>query len=121
MSTMGTTHFRELYFEYKYLTRISVDPTFALLHEMLLQLKANTISVPSTLDREAYGYAKGILSPLAYAILLLILSFITPNHPGLITVAVGATQYEIVFASHQHKEALRFFQNFQLIKRSLIQ
>ena len=46
---------------------------------------------------------------------------ITPNHSVILTVPVGAAQYEITFASRHHEKATRRFQKFQLIQQSLIQ
>ena len=49
-------HYRDLYFEYKSLTRVIGEPTFETLHQLLLELMANTVSVPSNLGGGAHGY-----------------------------------------------------------------
>ena len=66
MSTLGTTNFRELYYTYKYLTRISGESTFTPLHAMILELKSNASSVPSTIGGGSHGYVGIILSPPMY-------------------------------------------------------
>ena len=67
MLSIGNTNFRELYFEHKDLMRIVGKPTFdPPLHAMILELEANTSSVPCNLGGGAHGYAGCILSPVTY-------------------------------------------------------
>ena len=56
MSSTGNKIFRELYFEHKDLTCIVGDPTFAPLHSILLELKANTSSIPCNLGVGSHVY-----------------------------------------------------------------
>ena len=121
MSTRATTNVRENYFEHKDLSRIVGEPVFESLHHMLLQVKANLSSVPSTLGGGAHGYAGAILSVTTYATLAPTTPFITPVHPGILTVPAGATQYAIAFAKTQHDELMRVFSEYQLVQRATIQ
>jgi hypothetical protein len=57
MSTRSSTNVRNLYFEFKELTPIIGEPELDGLHQMLLEIKANLSSVPSTLGGGAHGYA----------------------------------------------------------------
>ena len=52
MLSSNTTHYRDLYFEHRNLTQISGKPSFANLRKILLELKANAVSVPSQLGEE---------------------------------------------------------------------
>ena len=121
MSTRATSNVRELYFEHKDLTRIVGEPMFDGLHHMLLQVKANLSSVPSTLGGGTHGYAGAMLSVATYATLAPMTPFITPTHPGTLTVPAGATQYAIALIKTQHDEALRIFSEYQLVQRATIQ
>ena len=115
------THYRDLYFEHKNLTRISGEPTFASLHKMLLELKANAVSVPSTLGGGAHGFIGVILSGPTYATLAPMTPFVIPVHPGPLRVVHGATQYEIALAKTMHEESTQTFQTYQLVQRALVQ
>ena len=120
MSTTSNTNFRNFYFEHKSLTRIVSKPTFSTLHLMLLQLKANTNSIRSTLVRGQHGYIRVILSPVTYATLAPIQYFESPVHPGILQIEYPATQYEIAFAKTLQDESVRTFQFHKLIQRALV-
>ena len=109
------THYRDLYFEHKNLTRISGEPTFASLHRMLLEPKSNTASVHSTLGGGSHGFVVVILSDPNYATLVPMKPFVAPVHPCPLRVVQGATQYEIALAKTIHEEVLQTFQTYQLV------
>ena len=111
MSTTGMTNFRDLYFEHKHLMQIIGKSSFATLHLLLLQLKSNASSVPSTLGRGQYGCVGVILSPVTYTTLAPINTFVPPVHPGILTIVHPATQYEIALAKTLHDECVRNFQS----------
>ena len=121
MMSSTPTHYRDLYFEHKNLTRISGEPTFASLHKMLLELKANAVSVPSTLGGGAHGFIGVILSGPTYATLAPMTPFVIPGHTGPLRVVHGATQYEIALAKTMHEESTQTFQTYQLVQRALVQ
>ena len=90
---VGTANVRELYFEHQDLIRINGVPTFAALHNMFLQLKANAVSVTCMLSKGTCGHIGTILSPVTYAT-------VDPMNPFIILVPLGplnitndATQY----------------------------
>ena len=115
MYTCATSNVRELYFEHKDLTRIIGEPVFDGLHQMLLEVKANLSSVPSTLCGGAYRYAGAILSIPTYATLASMTPFIISTYPGILTVPAGATQYAIDLLKTQHDKALITFSEYQLV------
>ena len=121
MSATRNTNFRDLYFEHKSLTQIIGEPTFSTLHLMILQLKANASSVPSTLGDGQHGYIRVILSPVTYATLAHMQPFVPPVHPGVLQVDLPATQFEIALAKTLHDENVRTFQSYLLIQRALVQ
>ena len=49
MLSSTLTNYRDLYFEHKNMTRINIEPTVVTLQQLLLELKANTVWVPSIL------------------------------------------------------------------------
>ena len=112
---------RELFFEYKQLTRINGEPNFTTLHNMHLESKANCSSVPCTLGGGAHGYSGILLSATTYTILAPTTPFIIPLHPGVLLVPVGSTQYEIALIKTTHDEALRVSQEYNLVMHALIQ
>ena len=121
MLSSSLTNYRDLYFEHKSLTRISSKPTFATLHQLLLELKVNAVSVPITLGRGAYGFIGIILSGSMHATLVPMTPFIILTHPGDLRVPMGSTQSQVVLAKTIHDEATQTFQSYQLIQRALVQ
>ena len=107
MSTQSTTNIRDLYFEFKELTPIIGELEFDGLHQMLLEIKANLSSVPSTLGGGAHGYSGIILSAPTYATLEPRTPFLVPAHPGTLNVLYGATQYNIALGKSQHDGILK--------------
>ena len=121
MSATSNMNFRHLYFEHKALTRIIGEPTFSTIHLMLLQLKANASSVPSTLGGGQRSYIGVIFSPVTYATLAPMQPFKPLFHPGIFQVDLPATQFEISLAKTLHNENVRPFQSCLLIQHALVQ
>ena len=97
MSATVNTNMRKTYFKHQQPTLIQGKPNVSKLHSMLLQLKVNAISVPSTLGEAAHSYVDVILLPVTYATLAPMDPFIPPTHPNTLDIVHGGTQYEIVF------------------------
>ena len=91
MMSSTPTHYRDLYFEHTHLTQISGEPSFSSLHRILLDLKANTVSAPSTLGGGSQDFIGIILSNPAYTTLKPMTPFVTPVQSGPLRVAGGAT------------------------------
>ena len=120
MSYNSSANMRDLFFKYKQLTGINGELNFASLYNMHLECKANCSTVPCTLGGGAYGYVGIPLLPETYATLDPDTPFIVPLYPGILSVEVGATQYEIEFSKTQHDEASSQFTAYNLIMRALI-
>ena len=98
MNATINVNMRKTYFEHQQLNHIKGKPHVNRLHGMLLQLKANTRLVSSTLCRTAHGYIGIILLPATYTALDPMDPFITLVYLGALNVVHSATHYEIVFA-----------------------
>ena len=59
---------------------------FATLHNIVLQLYVNTISVPFMLGCFAYGLIGILISPITYTTLVSMSAFIVPAPPGPLNV-----------------------------------
>ena len=119
---MSTTNINlnELYFEYKVLTRIIGKPTFEKLHILFRELKANTATVPCTLGGGANGYLGMLVSAVQYATVAPGTPFISPIMPNALTILPTDTQYQITIAKTQYDTALKEYQTYALMQRSLI-
>lgn len=112
---------RVLYFKQQDLIRIHSKLTFNTLHSMVFHLKANATSVLTTLGGGAHGYVGEILPPVTYTTLSPITPFTIPTHPILLNLAAGAAQYVISNTQTVHSKHLHTFQQYQLVKRVLLQ
>ena len=100
MMSGTTTNMRKIYCEHKDLSRIPDKLWFASLHKTLLEIKANSSSVPWNLGGGAHGYTGIILSPATYSILSPMISCIITTHLGPLQIPIGATQYVITHADN---------------------
>ena len=74
---------------------MSGEPTFASLNKILLEIKANAVSAPSTLGKGSHGFIGIILYNTTYATLAPMTPFITPVQPDPLRVPDGSSQYQI--------------------------
>ena len=88
---------------------------------MVLQLKANAVSVPCTLGSGAYRYIGIILSSIMYTTISPINLFIVPATPGPLNVVSNATQYQITHTTLLHETVNHIFHMYKLVQRALIQ
>ena len=118
---VGTSYVREFYFNRQDLTIINGEPMFAALHNMVLQLKSNTVSVLCMIGGGACRYTDIILSHVTYA-------NIAPMNPFIVTAPLvpfngmnNTTQYQITHATALNETATHTFCMYQLVQRALIQ
>ena len=121
MMKVGTANVRELYFEQQDLTRINGKPTFAVIHNMVLQLKSNTVSVLCTLGGGAYRYIGIILPPVTYIAIAPMNILVVPAPPGPLNVANKTKQYQITHTTNLHETSTHTFYMYQLVQHTIIQ
>ena len=114
-------NYRELYFEHRLLTRINGKPNFFSLNYLLIELKANAGSVPTTLGEGAHGFIGMIISPATYSTIAPNTPFVMPVHSGTLTHAQGATHFQIQAATTTYNEQFITFHSYQLVQRALVQ
>jgi hypothetical protein len=114
------TNFKETYFQYTVLTKISGDPTYQSLAKLEKECKANGKSVPSILGGGNQGHLGLVSSVLAYERSAPGTPFIRPELPVLPDLAL-ATGAQIANAHHEFGAALKLFTNCNLIERSILQ
>ena len=105
----------ELYFEYKVLTKIIVEPTFNKLHEMFYQLKSNTAAIPCTLGGGINKYLGMLISAARYATVAPTTPFVPPPMPGALVIDSNMTQYQIAITKNQNNIALHEHQTYVLL------
>ena len=100
MSALSSMRVKDMYFKHQDLACINVKSMFDLLRCILLHLKANTSSIPSTLGVRGHGFVEVIISVVAYTILVPMFPFVDQVRPGILA---GATHYEIMLTKHSIK------------------
>ena len=111
---------KDLYFECKVLTKIIGEPDFEKLHVLFRKLKANAAAVRCTLGGGANGYLVMLVSATYYATITPTSPFTPPLMPTAFVINPAATQYQIAIAREHYDTALREYQMYILMQRSLI-
>ena len=120
MSMAANINLKELYFEYKVLLKITVEPTFDKLHKMFQQLKSNTEKFPCTMGGGANRYLWMLISDAQYNTVAPGAQFVPPPMQDALVIYPAYTQYQIAMAETQYEAALSEHQTYILIQRSLI-
>ena len=118
---MTNTDLKELFFEHKVIEKVTDEPNFPKLHNLLRLLKANACTVPCTLGGGAHGYVRILVSVVSYASLAPVTPFVIPVNPGALPIVPGQTQFQIALAKSQHDKNLRLYNEYTLMQRALIQ
>jgi hypothetical protein len=113
-------NYREVYFEFKELTKIHGEPTFEALKTFSKELKANAQSVLSTLGGVHHGHLGLVLSPVAYSLISEV-AYEIPAHPGQLVILPGTTQHVARNMTDVHTENMRVFREYHAVKKALIQ
>ena len=98
---------------------IEGEPTYATLKHNEKLLIENASSIQSTLGGGNHGYLGLILKPAKYQTVTGHEFHPHPNPGALPTLPTNATQYQIIAANAQHKEALRLWREQQIIIKAL--
>ena len=105
--TTANVNLKDLYFEYKVLTKLIGEPNFENLHVLFRELKANTATVPCTLDGGSNGYLGMLVSTTQYATIFPTTSFKLLLIPTTLVIDPAATQYQISIAKSLYDTSLR--------------
>ena len=120
MSTIDID-FKSTYFQHPSLTKIYGEPTYQSLQKLYKEIKANATTVTSLLGGGLNGYLGLVVTDVAYARTVANDPFVRPAHPGVLTIADTATQYQIAIAKDLHETAHKTFKECNLLEKTLIQ
>ena len=119
--TMQDPDYKNLFFEHPELTMIHGEPTTAGLLTLRNEVKANAMTVHTTLGGGANGHLGLVMDVLAYALIPGTRPYVRPVHPGALTIPNNATQYQIAQQRDAHAEATRLFREANAVERVLVQ
>ena len=112
--------YRNIFFKFPELDRISGEPNADTLIKLKKQLKSNAASVSSNLGDGLHGHLGLVLNPVDYA-LVSNAAFIAPVHPGALVIAQGTTSAMATAARDQHSEWIRLFREYHGVEKALKQ
>ena len=107
------------YFPTPTLPRIVGQPNFEKLRALKKALKANAASVQSDLGGGLYGHLGLVLDDATYY-RLTNSHYVTPVHPGPLTIAENTALHEAVRRREEHVEAIRLFRETVDVKNALM-
>jgi hypothetical protein len=110
----------DTYFQHKVLTKIHGQPVYESLQTLTTEIKANAVSVPSTLGGGLYGHLGLIVSDERYATLANTVPWISPTNPGPFAPPVGGTGPQIEAAREVWRDLKTSFDLCQATERALI-
>ena len=113
--------YKTTHFEYPELTRIHGEPTTQNLITLQREIRANAITVHTTLGGGHHGHLGLVCSDATYATIPNAQPYVRPVAPGALTIIQPATQYEIAQQRDQHNEETRVFREVLGVERTLIQ
>ena len=120
-SALQDPDYKNNFFQYPELTRIHGEPTTAALLTLRKEVKANALTVFTTLGGGAHGHLGLVVDANTYATIPNTVPYVRPVHPGPLVLAQNATQYQIILTREQHQEAMRLFREANAVERALIQ
>ena len=110
----------DTYFQHKLLTKIHGAPSYDSLQNLLIELKANAGSVPTTLGGGHHGHLGLIVSPERYATLAHTIPWVNPVNPGAFTPPAAGTAAQIEAARDVWKDATATFNICQATEKALV-
>eukprot|EP00957_Ditylum_brightwellii_P161257 12278082-Ditylum_brightwellii.AAC.1 len=87
--------YRNTYFKVPDLTKIHGEPTTGLLLTLKNKIKANTMTIATTLRRGACSHLGLILGAAQYVNIPSTALYTKSTHPGPLNMVAGLTQYQI--------------------------
>ena len=118
--TTKAANYPKTHFPHPDLTKINGTPTYASLHTIFMQLKANTMSVHSNLGGGRHGHLGLLLTPQQYALISPI-PYIQPLYPPAPIYPQFLTQQQLTVITNGYKKALQIFHTVENVERALIQ
>ena len=94
-SSLQDPDYKNNFFQHPELTRIHGEPTTAALIILRNEVKANAMTVSTTLGGGAQGHLGLVVDALTYATIPNTQPYIRPVHPDPLVLAQNATQYQI--------------------------
>ena len=116
---MGT-NYRNDFFQYEHLTSITEEPNFESLTRLKNELKANALSVPSTLGGGNHGMLGMVLTPEEFAIISNT-PFVRQQYPGPLQFPPGTTAIQSKMLEDAYKKRLKNYELVQGVEKALIQ
>lgn len=121
MASKSDIDYKNTHFEYPELTRIHGEPTTANLITLQREIRANAITVHTTLGGGHHGHLGLVCSAATYATIPNTQVYVRPIAPGALALEQGLTQYQIAQAREQHAENTRLFREVLAVERTIIQ
>ena len=121
MTKSSNIDYVSTYFEIPELTKIHGRPTFDKLKVIKNELKTNGSSVTTDLGGGLNGHVGIVTTPAEY-ILVSIIPYVRPVHPGPLVLpnGVGITNLHREIARDDHKEAVRLFREVIDVEKALM-
>ena len=120
-SSLQDPDYKNNFFQHPELILIHGEPTTAALIILRNEVKANTMTVFTTLGGGARGHLGLVVDAPTYTTIPDTQPYIRPVHPGPLVLAQNVTQYQIVLTRDQHQENMRLFREANAVERALIQ
>jgi hypothetical protein len=102
------------------LTKIHGKPVYESLQNVLIELKANASSVPSTLGGGQHGHLGLLLSTVRYLTVPLAVPWVTPGNPGLFAPPDAGTGPQIEAARDVWRGLKQAFDICQATDKALV-
>ena len=117
--TSTNIDYTNTYFEYPVLTKVQGEPDFDSLRTLHNEIKANALSVTSTLGGGAHGHLGLVLSLADYARITMV-PYLRLPHPGQLTIVAGTANYEAERLTKEHKELIREWRETDDVEKTII-
>ena len=121
MTSKSDIDYKNTHFEYPELSRIHGEPTTANLITLQREIRANAITVHTTLGGGHQGHLGLVCTAATYATIPNTQPYVRPNAPGQLALEQGLTQFQIAQARELHSENTRLFREVLAVERTIIQ
>ena len=113
--------YKNQFCEHPELTKIHNEPETQSLIIIRNEIKANAMTVHTTLGGGASGHLGLVLIPAQYEQVPNSVEYQKPEHPGALEIPNPGTQYQIAALRDQHHEDIRLFCEVTSVELALIQ